>query len=172
MNEKLGADAVAKLQQKWPQIDFNHNSIRDILRKMDINTLSNLYAKGLEINCAWLTVLAAEALINYSSSHGSYLYHYTDNNASIIKDTIVQKLQDAFDRKKVIMGSNLVNRLGLALLDNCYESDRLLAKYGQQLSRGVIFMGPEDWLVESAKQSKFIPVLAQDILWAKTVLND
>ena len=168
--DKLDQKTIDDLRQRWPEINYLHYNARDVLRRMDIKTLTELYVKGLEINCANLAVLAAEALISYDVDH-RYSSYNNVSDTSVIHHVVVKKLQEAFDKNKLVMGSNLVNTLGFTLLDSCYEFDRLLAKYGQQLSRGTIFMGPEDWFRESAKRSKYVPVLAQSTPWAKALLT-
>ena len=169
--DKLDSETVAKLRERWPEVNYVHYTARELFHRMDVKTLSELYAKGLEINCACLTVLTAEALIQFDFDYRYDWYQSGAENTSIIRNIIVKKLQKAFDEHKVMPGSNLVNVLGFTLMDKCYQHDKLLAKYGQELSRG-LFEGPEDWFEDYSKHSSRRAIsLAHDIPWAKALLE-
>ena len=168
--DKLEPEIIESLRQKWPEIKNTNLTARNVFRKMDVKTLSMLYSKSLEINCACLAVLTAEALIRYDSD-----YHYncysSRSDTSVVHHVVVKKLQEAFDNHRIIMGSNMVSVLGFTFLDKCQNDDYLLAKYGYELSRGLIFMGPEDWFREALKHSKRVPLVARDIPWANALLE-
>ena len=166
---KLDEETVETLRQKWPEINYPNCNARDVFRRMVVKTLSDLYDTGLKINCSCLTVLAAEALIAYDSDYRRR--NYATEEDSITRNIIVKKLQHAFDRHQMVMGGNLASVLGFTFLDKCYEYDYLLAKYGYELSRNLIFMGPEDWLKETVKHSKRAPLIALKTPWAKALLE-
>ena len=173
MNEvldKLEPEIIESLCQDWPEIKYAHYAARDIFRRMDVKTLSMLYNKGLEINCACLAVLTAEALIIFDQD-----YHYNGyssrSDTSVVHHVVVKGLQKAFDNHSIAIGSNMVSVLGFTFLDKCQNDDYLLAKYGYELSRGLIFMGPEDWFKEAIKHSKRVPMVARDIPWANALLE-
>lgn len=166
---KLDEETAEKLRQKWPEVSNLRCNARNVFRRMDVETLSELYTIGLETNCSCLTVLAVEALI--ADAHDFRRSNYTNEQTNITRNIIVKKLQNAFDHHQMVMGGNLVNVLGFALLNGCYEYDYLLAKYGHELSRGLIFMGPEEWFKETVKHSKRAPFIALHTPWAKALLN-
>ena len=169
--EKLDPATIAILHQEWPEIDYDRHTIKEMLQHLDSKTVGDLFAKSLEINYAILAVLTAEVIIDYDCDEKQYRARYTNSEKSFIKEVLIGDLQNAFRKHQIAIGSNLVNVLGFTLLDKCYDFDCLLAKYGQSLSRGVIFMGPEDWLIESAKRSKRIPLIAKKTPWAKAILE-
>ena len=164
--EKLDQETADSLRQRWPETKY---TAREIFRRMDVKTLTELYIKGLEINCACLAVLTAEALIGYDVN---YRYNSYSNvpDTSVIRGVVVKKLQNAFDNHQITRGSNLTSVLGFTLLDKCHDYDYLLAKYGYELSRDLIFMGPEDWFKETVKNSRRIPPVAYRTPWTKALL--
>lgn len=167
---RLDTETADNIRHRWPEIGYANYEAREIFRRMDVKTLTKLYAKGLETNYACIAVLAAEALIEYDRNYYRDRY-YKEVNTSIIQSVIIKKLQEAFNKHQILQGSNLTNTLGFTLLDKCYEYDYLLAKYGYELSRGLVFMGPEDWFKESLKNSRRIPSVAYRTPWANAILN-
>ncbi|MBR2855761.1 hypothetical protein IKE99_02340 [Candidatus Saccharibacteria bacterium] len=166
--QKLDAGSIRNLSYRLPELDFNNCLVRDVLRRVDNNTLADLYKTGLTINLAQLAVSAAEMLIQRNLDQ-RFTSRTPDDN-DIVKDVVVEGLQQAFDDHRIVMGSNLVGNLGFALLCKCHDHDYLLAKYGHELSRGLIFMGPKDWFKETIKNSKTIPHVAYKTPWAKALL--
>lgn len=176
LNELLGRIDVMtaeSIRKKWPEITTSRESARVLLKKLDDETLGTLFGKALEYNHAGLAVLSAEALINHDVSYLRYNCGacYAAGATNIIADTIVKSLQEAFEKRQIMRGSNMVNVLGLALFDECQGHDYLLSKYGQELSRGLIFMGPKDWFEESLKNGKSVPAVAMTTPWARAVLQ-
>ena len=171
MVEKLDPETIAVIHEEWPEVDYDKHTIKEMLHHLSSKTVSDLFAKSLEINYGVLAVLTAEVLIDYDRGENQYRSRYANTDNSFIKEIIVKNLQQAIDKRKILMGSNLANVLGLTLLQECRDFDRLLAKYGYSLSKGTIDMGPEEWLVESAKHFRRIPELAHKIPWAKAVLE-
>ena len=167
---KLGPETIESLRRKWPEVKYANYPARDLFYRMDVKTLSDLYIYGLTINCAFITVLTAEALIKYDLEylHSSYS---NSTGTSVVRSVVVKELQKAFDNHQIIMGSNMVNALGFTFLDKCQQYDYLLAKYGYELSRGLIFMGPVDWFKETLKHSKKAPIIARNIPWANALLE-
>ena len=170
--EHLGSVTATKLNERWPDVRRTHYAAKDALRKMDITTISKLYQTALQINYASLAVLTAEIIIEYDRETRRFLSaRYVNVGDSLIKDVIVKELQAAFDRRQIRKGSTLVDKLGFTFLCKCHDIDYLLAKYGQELSRGHIFMGPEEWFRKTVKNTKKAPHFASTIPWAKALLN-
>ena len=169
LSEKLDNDTIKILHEKCPGINSSH-TIKELLQQLDTVTVGELLARSLKINYATLAVLTVETLIDYEKYHSPYRIHRTKNDADCIKDIVVRKIQDAFDNYQITKGSDLVDVLGFTLFDKCNSIDYLLAKYGQQLSKGAIFMGPEDWLV-GFDHPKSFPIIIRQTPWAKALLD-
>ena len=170
--EHLDDKTINELSVHWPSIRYTDESAKSALRRFDITTISELYKKALDINYASLAVLAAEAIIEYDEHNRRFLTaRYGNPGKSLIKEVIVKELQSAFDRHRFSIGSTMMSNLGFTFLCKCHEYDYLLAKYGQELSRGLIFMGPEDWFKETLRNSHGVPSITQSIPWAKALID-
>ena len=171
--DRLDVMTVEKIHHKYSSINSEQRPARYVLKKFDDQTLSMLYEEGLRINYGCLTVLVAEALIAHDKDYRRYYNTFHESpNTNVIQTIVVRKLQEAFNQHQLIMGSNLINVLGFTFLDKCIGHDYLLARYGHELSRGLIFMGPEDWFKESLKNSPRIPQVAYETPWARALLFD
>jgi hypothetical protein len=171
--EHLSPEMRAELEEALPPVRSTHLTAKNALRDLDTNLISKLYIEALHINYASLAVLTVDILIKRDYGQNPRFNPKRGIVAkNVVKDVVVKELQSAFDNHKIIMGSNFVNVLGLDLFGRCIDYDYLLAKYGQELSRGLIFMGPEDWFRETLKHSKNPPSIAHEIPWTKALLND
>lgn len=169
----LDSATAEELNERWPDICRTHHAAKNAIRKMDITTTSRLYKIALQNDDAILAVLTAEVIIEYDQKNRHFLSaRYGDISDSLIKDVIVKELQTAFDRRQIHMGSVLVDKLGHTFSYKCYDSDYLLAKYGKELSHGVVFMGPEEWFRKTIKGTKKAPHFASTIPWTKALLDD
>ena len=167
---KIDAPTIDELRNRWPDIEHTNRTAKEIFHKLDVEILSHLYEIGLANNTANLTVLSVEALIQRDNDF-RYRSCYRSTESSITQDIVVKKLQNAFDNHQIVREGTLVNALGFTLLSKCYEYDYLLAKYGHELPRSLIFMGPEDWFKETLKHSKRAPLVARKIPWANALLG-
>ena len=170
--EHLDNETINELSVRWPSIRYTNESAKESLHRFNIATISELYKKALDINYATLAVLTAESIIEYDQYNRRFLTaRYGNPGKSLIKEVIVKELQSAFDRHRFNIGSTMMSNLGFTFLCKCHEYDYLLAKYGQELSRGLIFMGPEDWFKETLKNSHGVPSITRDIPWAKALIG-
>lgn len=166
----LDDDTISKICQKWPGLKKSQHSAKTAISEFDINTLNLLLRAAIKVNCSCLSVLALEVIIEDNERiQNSFLNQNYSEHTDIIKDVVVKTLQDAFDHHYILPGSTLADMLGFTLFSKCTESDYLLARYGLELSRGLIFMGPKDWFKETLKSQK-APQIAHNTSWAKPLI--
>lgn len=170
LTPKINFETIEEIKKRWPKLDYQNGTLHDVLRELNTMTVASLYETALNINFVTLAIITTEELIRRDQEYDRYRYRNDNPDINIIRDIVVKKLQQAFDRHQIVRGGNLINTLGFTLLDRCYDFDHILAKYGQELSRGLVFMGPEEWFAETIQNSQCTPKIAYETPWTKALL--